>query len=74
MLAIAISLLFGLATIAALAVISSSLVSGSRRVRAILAELAEIERAQIERKPRVTRPRPVRLQPRTVLVPALAAA
>jgi hypothetical protein len=69
MLAIAISLLFGLAAFAALAVIASSLTSGARRTRAILAELAEIER-----KARVTRPRPVRFQPRAVLQPAFAAA
>ena len=69
MLAIAVSLLFGFAALAALAVIVSSLMSGSRRVRAILAELAEIER-----QARVTRPRPVRLQPRVALLPMLAAA
>lgn len=45
MLAVAISLLFGFATFAALAVIHASLVAGARRARLILAELAEIERA-----------------------------
>ena len=69
MLAIAVSLLFGLAAFAALSVISSSLVAGSRRTRAILAELAEIER-----KARVTRPRAARPGPRVVLLPAHAAA
>lgn len=69
MLTIAVSLLFGLTTFVALAVIASSLVSGSRRVRTILAELAEIER-----KARVTRPRPVRSQPQGALIPVLAAA
>ena len=69
MLAIAVSLLFGLAAFAALSVISSSLVAGSRRTRAILAELAEIER-----QARVTRPRAARPAPRVVLLPALAAA
>ena len=52
MLAIAISLLFALAAFIALAVLHASLVTGSRRVRAILAELAEIERSA-----RVTRTR-----------------
>ena len=68
MLAIAVSLLFGLAAFAALAVISSSLATGLRRTRAILAELAEIER-----KARVTR---ARAYPRAqaVFQPALAAA
>ena len=69
MLAIAVSLLFALAACAAIAVIASSLLSGSRRTRAILAELAEIERGR-----RVIRMRPVRLQPRPVLTPLLAAA
>ena len=69
MLAIAVSLLFALAAFAALAVIWSSLVAGSRRTRAILAELAAIER-----KARVTPPRPVRLQPRAAPMPALVAA
>ena len=67
MLAIAISLLFALTAFAALAVIASSLISGSHRVRAILAELAAIERSQ-----RVIRMRPVRLQ--LPAVPLLAAA
>jgi hypothetical protein len=44
MLAIAISLLFGLAAFAALAVLGASLSRCARRARAILAELAEIER------------------------------
>ena len=46
MLAIAISVLFALAAFAALTVIRSSIVAGSRRARAILAELAEIERRE----------------------------
>ena len=66
--AIAASLLFGLAAFAALAVLGSSLASGSRRVRAILAELAEIER-----KARVTRAR-AGLPRLRVALPALAAA
>jgi hypothetical protein len=65
MLAIAISLLFGLAAFAALAVIAAALLAGFRRTRSILAELAEIER-----RARVTRLRP---SP-TVLRPAFAAA
>ena len=69
MLAIAVSLLFGLAAFAALAVIAFSLMSGSRRVRAIVAELA-----QIERRAPVTRPWAARLQPRPALLPAFAAA
>jgi hypothetical protein len=69
MLAIAVSLLFALTACAALAVIVSSFRSGSRRVRAILAELAEIERGQ-----RVIRMRPARLQSPVALVPLLAAA
>ena len=43
MLAIAVSLLFALAAFAALATIGSALIDGSRRARAILAELGEIE-------------------------------
>jgi hypothetical protein len=54
MLAIAISLLFGLAAFAALAVIRSSVTVGARRARTILAELAEIER-----RAGVSRSRPV---------------
>jgi hypothetical protein len=46
MLAIAISLLFGLAACVALAVIRSSVITGSRRVQTILAELAEIDRRE----------------------------
>ena len=69
MLAIAISLLFGLAAFAALAVIRSSVIAGSRRARAILAELAEIERRSL-----VTRSPSARSQPRMRPIPALAAA
>ena len=69
MLAITISLLFGLAAFAAMAVLGASLMTGSRRVRAILAELAEIERRE-----RVTRVRPALSTPRAVLQPAFAAA
>ena len=68
MLAIAVSVLFTLAAFAALAVIHASLVAGARRTRAILAELAEIERGQ-----RVIRVRPARLRPRAAF-PLLAAA
>jgi hypothetical protein len=52
MLAIVISLLFGLTASAALAVIHASVTTGARRARFILAELAEFERA--ERAPVVT--------------------
>jgi hypothetical protein len=69
MLAIAVSLLFGLAAFAALVVIASSLKAGARRARAIVAELAEIDRTA-----RVTRPRSVPFRPRAVPLPALAAA
>ena len=69
MLTITISLLFGLAAFAAMAVLSSSLIAGSRRVRAILAGLAEIERLE-----RVTRVRPALSKRREVLQPAFAAA
>jgi hypothetical protein len=68
MLTIAVSLMFVLAACAAVAVIASSLLSGSRRVRAILAELAEIERSQ-----RVILIRPARFQPQAAF-PLLAAA
>ena len=44
MLAIAVSLLFALAALAAIVVIHASIVTGARRWRAILTELAEIER------------------------------
>ena len=67
MLAIAISL--GLAAFAALAVIRSSVIAGCRRARAILAELAEIERRAL-----VTRSPSARSQPRMRPIPALAAA
>jgi hypothetical protein len=67
--AIVISLLFGLAAFAALTAICSSLLSGSWRVRAILAELAGLER-----RAHVTRARAVLPTPRAVLRPALAAA
>jgi L-arabinose isomerase len=50
MLAIAVSLLFGLAACAALAVIRVSLLTGWARARLILAELAEFDR-----QPLVTR-------------------
>ena len=69
MLTITISLLFALAALAALATLSSSVIAGSRRIRAILAELAKIERA----KP-VTRVRPALSMPRAMLQPAFAAA
>jgi hypothetical protein len=73
MLAIAVSLLFGLAAFAALAAIASSLMTASQRFHAILAELGEIERRDGVRRARVSRPR-VRSQTGAVLRPALAAA
>jgi hypothetical protein len=69
MLALAVSLLFGLAALAAVAVIHSSLVVGIRRARLILAELDEIER-----QARVTRPAPAGSPPQLALRPAFAAA
>ena len=54
MLAIAVSLLFGLAAFMALAVLFSSLAVGSRRVRAIAAELAEIDRTALVIRARST--------------------
>ena len=68
MLAIAVSVLFALAAFAAFTVIHASWVTGSRRARAILAELAEIER-----EARVTRG-PARPRPWAIHRPALAAA
>jgi hypothetical protein len=56
MLAIAISLLFGLVAFAALAVIHASLVQGVRGARRILAELSPGEARAATR--RVTAPRP----------------
>ena len=58
MLAIAVSLLFALAAFLALVVLHASLAVGARRVRFILAELAEIDR-----RARVTRTRPMIPQP-----------
>lgn len=49
MLAIAISLLFGFAACAALIVVHASLVTGARRARQILAELAEMDRVELPR-------------------------
>ena len=69
MLAITISLLFGLTAFAAMAVLGSSMMAGSRRIWAILAELAEIERRR-----RGTRVRPALSMPRAVLQPTFAAA
>jgi len=69
MLAITVTLLFGFAAFAALGVLGSSLITGARRVRGILVELAEIER-----KARVTRARSGLPMPRVVLQTALAAA
>ena len=68
MLAIAVSVLFALAAFAASAVIHASWVTGSRRARAILGELAKIER-----ETRVTRG-PARPRSWTIRPPALAAA
>ena len=70
MLAIAVTLLFALAAFATILVIASSLASGSRRVRMILAELAEFEVAA----ERATRPSPTRFRPQAALQPMLAAA
>jgi len=67
MLAIAVSLLFGLAAFTALAVLASSLVTGARRARVILAELAEIDA-----RPCVTRTAAVR--PAAALLPVFAVA
>ncbi len=47
MLAIAISLLFGLVAFAAIAVVHASVVTGTRRARRILAELAAISRTEV---------------------------
>ena len=59
MLAIAISLLFGLAAFAAVAVIQASLVAEVRRARIILSELAEIDSAERGSKPaRLSLPAP----------------
>lgn len=69
MLAIAVSLLFALAGCVAFAVVWSSLATGSRRVRAILAELAAIEG-----KARVSRPRAAYQPGLAALPPAFAAA
>ncbi len=67
MLTIALSLLFGIVAFAAIAVLAVSLVSGARRARVIVAELATIER----------RAHVIRLgsgRSRPALLPALAAA
>jgi hypothetical protein len=62
MLAIAISLLFGAAAVAAIAVIQASIAQGARHARLILAELAG-------------QPQPVaRVSPRGQTLPALPAA
>ena len=61
MTAFAISLLFGLAAFAALAVISASVVAGASRARQILAELAVIERGSGSGLSRL--PRPAALRP-----------
>ena len=68
MLAIAVSLLFALAALAAVAVTRASLISGTRRWRLILAELDALDRAA-----RVTRPVSAGLRPSLALRPALAA-
>ena len=67
MLTIALSLLFTLAAVVAIAVVRASLVTGVHRARVILAELAEIER-----RAWATRPAPAR--PQHALRRALAAA
>lgn len=75
MLAIAISLLFGFAACAALIVVHASLVTGARRARLILAELAALDRLEAARPVRRER-RPVRSTgySRPALQPLLAAA
>ena len=68
MLGMAISLLFAIAAVAALAVINQSLRVGSARARLILAELGELDR----RAPAI---RPVvKMPPRPAFQPRLAAA
>jgi hypothetical protein len=64
MLGMAISLLFALAALAALAVIRRSLVAGSARARLILAELAEIENCAAVTRPSAEARLPLALQPR----------
>lgn len=64
MLAVAISLLFGLAAFASIAVIHASIVHGKRRADEILHELAAGERRPVRRISRESwRPAPAR-QPR----------
>lgn len=60
MLAIAISLLFGLAAFTALAVIYASLVRGARSARYILAELESGRRPARPVNPQAWRPAPAR--------------
>ena len=69
MLAIAIALLFALAAFASIAVVASSVIAGARRARAILAELAEIDRPAP-----VIRLVPTRARPAAGFRPLLAAA
>ena len=69
MLAIAISLLFALAAFASLAVIATSVIAGASRARAILAELAELDRPAP-----VIRLVPPRSRPAAGFQPLLAAA
>ena len=57
MLIVAISLLFGLAAFAAIAVIRLSLTAGAGRARVILAELAEIDSGITQTRSAVHRPR-----------------
>lgn len=75
MLAIAISLLFGFAAVATLAVIHTSVVTGARRARLILAELAAMDRAERAPMPGRISPRPAPLRETAwVLPPRYAAA
>jgi hypothetical protein len=69
MLAIAISLLFALVAFASVAVVAASVTAAARRARAILAELAEIERPT-----QVIRLVPTRSRPAAGFRPLLAAA
>jgi len=61
MLAIAISMLFGLAAFVALAVIYGSILCGTAHARRILAELAAEERARTAPVSRAWQPVPERL-------------
>lgn len=71
MLAVVMSLLFGLAAMASILVVRASFLTGLESARAILAELTAIERQESARPvPRV----PSRVRPCVALRPRLAAA